>query len=204
MRIHDISMEIKEDMLTYPGNPKVRISRWASIPASKTNVSEIRMGSHTGTHVDSELHIKNNGSNAEELPLDSLYGNARVLDLTNVGKSVGRTQLERFRIRKGEILLLKTENSVLQRKTFRKGYAYVDETGARYLAGVGVKTLCVDYLSVKRFGKDDIVHRIVIENMTLFEGVDLSKVRPGTYTFVGLPLRIGCDGSPARAILIER
>jgi len=37
----------------------------------------------------------------------------------------------------------------------------------------------------------------------IFEGLDLSKVKPGKYFFVGLPLKLmGLDGSPARAILL--
>ena len=67
----------------------------------------------------------------------------------------------------------------------------------------GVKTLCFDYLRVKKKGADDEVHEVLINNLTLFEGVNLSKVPSGEYVFVGLPLRIKCDGTPARAILVK-
>ena len=50
---------------------------------------------------------------------------------------------------------------------------------------------------------NDEVHELLINNLTLFEGLNLSEVSAGEYLFVGLPLRIVCDGAPARAILIE-
>ena len=203
VRIFDISMEIMGGMLTYPGNPPLKIKRIMRIPKSKNNVSSIQMGSHTGTHVDSGLHIRNKGKGADSLPLGSLYGDARVLDVSRMGNSIGKEELSKFDIRKGEIILLKTNNSLKQYSRFRKDFAHVSIDGARYLASRKVRTLGVDYLSVKRFGGDDIVHNIIIENMTLFEGLCLKGIREGAYTFAGLPLRIDCDGSPARAILIQ-
>jgi kynurenine formamidase len=42
---------------------------------------------------------------------------------------------------------------------------------------LGVKTLGFDYLSVKKFGSDYDVHKVLIDNLTLFEGLNLSQVR---------------------------
>ncbi|MCL5114979.1 MAG: cyclase family protein, partial [Candidatus Marsarchaeota archaeon] len=154
MHVYDISMEVKEGMLTYPGNPAVKIRSRLKIPKSVNNVSEISMGSHTGTHVDSELHIKNDGKGADMLPLNGFYGPARVLDVTKAGSSIGRKELSRFGVRRGEIILIKSSNSTKQYKRFRKDYAHISVDGARYLTERRVKTLGVDYLSVKRFGGD--------------------------------------------------
>ena len=74
---------------------------------------------------------------------------------------------------------------------------------AKYLVDCGVKTLGFDYLSVKKFGGDDEVHRLLIDNLTLFEGLNLSEIAEGEYTFLGLPLRIDIDGAPARVLLIK-
>lgn len=204
MHIYDISIGISEGMINYPGNPKAKIKSYLKIPKSKNNVSIIEIGSHTGTHVDSELHIRSKGKGTDSLPLESLYGKARVLDLSNSGNSIGENELSRFKIRKGEIILVKTNNSLKQYTKFRKDYAHISVSGARYLASRGARTLGVDYLSVKRFNRDDIVHDIIIENMTLFEGLCLKGIKGGEYVFAGLPLKIKCDGAPARAILIGK
>ncbi len=203
MKIYDISMIIEEGMIVYPGDPKLHIYKHTSIPKSKTNVSLIHMGSHTGTHVDAERHIKNRGKTADMIPIETFYGKCKVLDLTKAGNSIGEKELKKYRISKGDIILLKTNNSLKQYHTFRKDFAHLAEYGARYLISKGIKTLGIDYLSVKKFNADDIVHTLIIENMTLFEGLYLKGISAGTYTFVGLPLKIKCDGGPARAILIK-
>ena len=59
-----------------------------------------------------------------------------------------------------------------------------------------------DYLSVKKFGSDDEVHKVLIDNLTLFEGLNLEQVPEGKYVFAGLPLKVDCDGAPARVILV--
>ncbi|GAI03521.1 unnamed protein product, partial [marine sediment metagenome] len=74
---------------------------------------------------------------------------------------------------------------------------------AEYLVKVCVKTLGFDYLSVKKLEADDEVHEMLIKNLTLFEGLNLAEVPEGEYTFIGLPLRIHCDGAPARVVLVK-
>lgn len=203
MKIIDISMEIRQDMLTYPKNPKPMIRQYTTIPKNKTNESIIIIGSHTGTHVDAQLHIKKNGKASDKLPIDSFYGKCRVLDLTNSGKEIHKEHLTEYKIKKGEIILLKTENSKEQYKTFRRDFAHLKVDAAGYLVKRKIKTLGVDYLSGKKFGGDAEVHEILINNLTLFEGLYLKNVTHGKYTFVGFPLKIKCDGAPARAILIK-
>ncbi len=204
--IYDISLELSDAAVVYPNNPKIKITKARSIPEASSNVSEITLGSHTGTHVDSLRHIDNNGNAADKLPLDSFYGRARVLDLTLCNECITAGDLQRFNIEKGEIILLKTKNSLRGFKDFRTDFIYLAEDAARHLAGRGIKTLGIDAPSVQKFHSgNQKVHAIILSSMTLFEGLDLSKVPPGEYIFAGLPLKIkDCDGAPARAVLIGR
>lgn len=80
---------------------------------------------------------------------------------------------------------------------------HVKLDAARSLIEKGLKTLGVDYLSVKKFGGNEEVHVTIIGAMTSFEGLILSKEQPGMYIVCGLPLAVDYDGGPARAILIE-
>ncbi len=64
----------------------------------------------------------------------------------------------------------------------------------------------VDYLSVQRFrDPEPLTHRILLSaGVVILEGVDLSRVDPGSYELICLPLKIvGSDGAPARAVLIQ-
>lgn len=203
MKFYDVSLQVTEGMIVYPGNPSPSIKRYSSIPKDKTNESLITLGTHTGTHVDSMLHIQNDAGGVDDLPLDSFYGKCKVLDLTEIKAEIHREDLEGHSIKKGDIILLKTKNSAGGYNKFRKGYVHVKLDAAEHLVESGVKTLGFDYLSVKRPGTDSEVHETLIKNLTLFEGLNLAGVPEGEYTFIGLPLRIKCDGAPARVILVE-
>ena len=205
MKIHDISLTISEKMIVYPNNLPVRIRQVSIYPKDSTTKSEITFGSHTGTHVDARSHVFENEVGADKVPLDSLYGKCKVLDLTKCKVKISDRDLKKQDIQKGDIILLKTYNSVRGYEKFYDDYVYIDDSAANYLVKKKVKTVGIDHLSVKQLGnRESKTHPILIGNMTVFEGLDLSKVKPGTYTFVGLPLKIkDCDGAPARAILIE-
>jgi len=203
VKFYDVSMRIRENMIVYPKNPEPLIKRYSSIPQDKVNESLITLGSHTGTHVDSKLHIQKDADGVEALPLDSFFGKCKVLDLTYVKREIHREDLKDYQIEEGDIILLKTKNSKRGYREFRRDYVHVKLDAAKYLVKAGIKTLGCDYLSVKKFGGDDEVHRVLINNLTLFEGLNLAQVPEGEYTFIGLPLPISCDGAPARIILIE-
>ncbi len=201
-RLYDISIPIQEKMTVYPGNPTPKITQYSSIPTNVTNESLICLGSHTGSHVDSKRHIQNSIEGTATLPLDSLYGKAKVFDLTNVEKEIHKKDIERYKIEKNDIILFKTKNSQ-KYDQFTTDFVHIKMDAAQHLVNLKVKTLGFDYLSVKKYGADDDVHSLLINNLTLFEGLNLTEVPEGEYVFAGLPLRIDCDGAPARVILVD-
>jgi arylformamidase len=69
-----------------------------------------------------------------------------------------------------------------------------------------VKTVGIDYLSLVEFDggkKATEAHETANQEMTVIEGLDLSKVKGGKYTFSGMPLKMHTDGAPMRAVLID-
>ncbi len=198
-------MMISEDMIVYPGNPSVKITRVSKYPKDPTTKSEIIFGSHTGTHLDAKCHVFETTEGADKVKLDTLYGPCKVLDLTGCDKKITKADLKKHEIKKDDIILLKTKNSKSGYKKFEENYIYIDDDAAQHLADCKIKTVGIDYLSVKQLGnRESKTHPILIGNMTVFEGLDLSAAKPGKYIFAGLPLKIkNCDGAPARAILIE-
>ncbi len=202
-KIHDISMKVEKSMIVYPGNPVPSLRQYSMIPENATNESMICIGSHTGSHVDAGLHVKNGGYVTDDIPLGNFYGPCRVADLTGAGENIDDVDLEPLNLKAGEIILLKTENSIMGYGSFRENFAHVSRSGADLLIAKKVKTLGIDYLSVKKFGADNDVHLDLIDNMTIIEGLDLSSVHPGNYLFCGFPVKLDSDASPIRAVLIE-
>jgi len=206
-RIYDISVPIRSGGLVYPGNPEIDISlQQAVAKGAGANVSTIRFGSHTGTHADAARHFFDDGQTVDRIPLERLIGPALLLSFSDDVRSVGAADLRAHDIKGQTRLLLRTRNSAfLSQKDFVKDYTYLAPDGAQYLVDQGVELVGIDYLSIEQFHSGHhLTHRTLLErSVVIVEGLDLSVPPPGQYQFICLPLRIeGCDGAPARAVLI--
>lgn len=205
-RIHDISVPISNRMIVFPGDPSPSIKPVLQIEkGDAANVSELCMGTHTGTHVDPPVHFVEGGRSIDEVPLDHLAGRCQVVD-TGDARVIDTPLLQQMDIT-CPIVLFKTRNSqIWSSGAFDENFVYISPDAARYLVDKQVHTVGVDFLSVERFGSDDApTHHIFLENsVVLIEGVNLASVEAGNYFLACLPLKIQQgDGGPARAILIE-
>ncbi|QXE86065.1 cyclase family protein [Geomonas nitrogeniifigens] len=206
MRIHDISVALSPDLPTYPGDPAVSVEPWQRIAkGDEANVSRITLGSHSGTHIDPPRHFNDAGITVDEIPLDLLIGQARVVEIPGA-KQIGRTELEPLQLKGVERLLIKTGNSEFWKdKEFRSDFAALTVEGAHYLHHMKVKLVAVDYLSVEPMDGDGEVHRILLNGgIPVIEGVNLADVPPGEYQLICLPLKLkDGDGAPVRALLVD-
>jgi arylformamidase len=104
--------------------------------------------------------------------------------------------------------LVRTRNSDLWANDVREfisGYVPVTADGARWLVEHGIRVIGVDYLSVAPYTDLVTTHDILLRaGLIPVEGLNLSSIPAGNYTFCCLPLKlVGVDGAPARAILIQ-
>jgi arylformamidase len=209
-RMFDVSLPIGPDLLTWPGDPGVEVRPSSRIAkGDQANVSELRIGTHSGTHVDPPVHFVEGADPIDAVALDVLFGEAVVADLTDADV-IGPEELEALSLPDGtERLLCKTRNSELWSRLpvdFPDDYVGVTPEGAQWCVDRGLRLVGVDFLSVEKDGPPDFpIHHILLENgVIVVEGLNLSVIDPGTYTFACLPLLItGGDGGPARALLIE-
>ena len=210
-RVIDVSLAIGPDLLVWPGNPGVVITPTSRIPrGDSSNVSEIRLGSHTGTHIDPPSHFLDEGATAEDLPLDVMMGDTTVADLRGIAGPIGPDALAGLSL-SGEVtrLLLRTDNSVLwaaHPSAFPDEYVCLSPEGARWVVDNGIRLIGIDFLSIEvRGAPGHPTHRTLLEaGVVILEGLDLSRVEPGEYTLVCFPLKIvGGDGAPTRAVLLE-
>jgi arylformamidase len=192
-------------MVVYEGDPGVDVRPRLEIAKGDTaNVSLLSMGSHTGTHVDAPAHFIEGGATVEALPLDVLIGPALVAEVKSE-RLIGRSDLEPLPLDGQSRLLLKTRNSELWAAGgFSRDFVALDLEGARYLTERGLRLIGIDYLSVEAFhSPGHPVHRHLLgAGVVILEGLDLSRVAPGVYELVCLPLPVrGIDGAPCRAVL---
>ncbi len=212
-RVHDVSLVLRPDMVTWPGEPGPRVEPLRRIATGDAaNVSLITFGSHTGTHVDPPVHFIEGANTVDRLPIDALVGPCRVLEFAGPGHVSG-AWLERAKIAApSPRLLFKTANSARwadPTALFTRDFTALDATAARWCVDHGVKLVGIDYLSIEPQGPEKQgypVHNTLLRaNVVIVEGLDLSAVGPGEYELVCAPLKLAQgDGAPARVFLIER
>jgi arylformamidase len=202
----DITVPIKSGMVHWPGDPDIEITSMLSMDKGDVcNVSRLALGSHTGTHMDAPRHFIARGKTLDKMPLDATIGPARVVEIFDK-ESIKVEELKPFRIKPGERILFKTRNSRKSWKTdqFDEDFVYVSKEAAEYLAKAKVRTVGIDYLSVGGFKRDGVeTHQHLLgAGVWIIEGLNLSKIAPGKYELLCLPLKVlNSDGGPARALL---
>lgn len=209
MRIYDISLPISGSLVTWPGDPPVHLSQVLHLErGDHATVTRLDMGAHTGTHVDAPCHFVLDGAGVDTLDLNVLLGPALVVEVLEADALTAEV-LAGLPIPSGsERVLFRTRNSDLWARGERKfirDFVAVTEDGAQWLIERGIRLVGVDYLSVAPFRQSAPTHLALLRaGVIVVEGLNLHGIAAGTYHLVCLPLRIvGCDGSPARAILIE-
>ncbi len=205
----DISVPIRNGMVTFEGDPLVHLVRASSMAdGAICNVSRLDFGVHSGTHVDSPIHFIDGASGIETVALDVLVGPAVVVDARAIDGPFDRVAIERLAVSPGtKRVLIRSRNSDLwEEPVFTGMFSGVTADGARALIDLGVRLVGIDYLSIAPFGDPTLTHVALLgAGVVILEGLDLRTIEPGPYDLVCLPLLIpGSDGGPARAIVKRR
>ncbi|WP_440947287.1 cyclase family protein [Methanosarcina sp. T3] len=232
-KILDITVPISSSTPIFPGDPEPSIERFLTLEKDGCAVSRLSFGSHTGTHVDAPSHVLKGGLPVDSLAIESLIGEAVVLDFSRKGGALTGSILDEAypdgtATESGSgvsILLLKTKASFRNKEnseisSFQAGKpdgerefeessensAYLDATGAAWIVRNGFKTVGIDGFSVDSLSSESLPahHMLLSNNVNIVECLDLSSVEARMYFFLCLPLKVeGCDGAPARALLIS-
>ena len=82
MKIYDVTVAISNDMPIYKGDPNAAVESFKAIArGDSANVSSIRFGVHSGTHVDAPNHFIDGTKHVHEIDLHKLIGPCRVVEV---------------------------------------------------------------------------------------------------------------------------
>jgi len=206
MKVYDISIEINEGMGVWKDKddkrPKIEVT--STTRTDNANESRLHLDSHTGTHVDAPFHFLQNGKRIDRVSSEKFLGECVVIDLTSIKKrGIGKEDLIKSKIRKSDIVLLKTSNKY--NKKFDFDFVYLAASGAKFLASKKIKSVGINALGVERNQPSYDTHKSLLgKGIIIIEGLELSKIKPGRYFFIGLPLKVkDGDASPIRAVLVK-
>ena len=201
----DVTRPITIGMQVWPGDPAPEIVQTRFMDKGDSyNLSKVALSVHTGTHMDAPRHFVRDGVPMDDLPLDAVIGEVRVIQIND--PVAVRPAEPPADIAAGERILFRTRNSteLWAKPGFQEDFVYISNEAAKVLASRGVKTVGIDYLSIGGF-HDDLVetHETILgAGIWVIEGLDLSQIEPGSYEMVCLPLKLAAvEGSPARVVL---
>ncbi len=212
MRIIDLTHTIAEDMPVYPGMEQPGLKPAASYEKDGYLETQLKLFSHTGTHMDAPAHIFPGRTTLDEFPATQFVGPALVIDCTALPKDALITMEQLAPVQKkadaAEFLLFHTGwDAHWGTRQYYEAYPHITQEVARYITANHKKGIGVDVMSVDPvFGTDIPIHKqllreheiVILENLT-----NLGMAGCELFTLYALPLKFRCsDGAPVRAIAI--
>ncbi len=210
MSFFDLTLPVENGMAYYPGDPEPSIVQVGV--ASPWIVSELRLGSHTGTHVDAARHRFPGATPIDAYPVARFVVPGVVVAVTDLADDQPITWemvepgLARLPVGGAAVLFTGWDRHVRDERCLR--HPYLAAETARGLADAGVGVVGIDSMNPDSsvqgttYVHETLLGRgvLLVENLT-----GLEQLEPGTlYRFAFLPLRLaGVDGSPVRAIAWE-
>ena len=190
MQIFDISKEIFSAKV-YPGDPVPEYERVKEIEkGAPCNLSMVRAGSHSATHVDAPFHFCKNGRTIEKLELQKCIGKCAVIEKSG-------------KITADEVHAVLEKTAL--KKLLIKGKAEITVEAAQAMAEEKLDLLGVEAFTVGTQETSAAVHKTLLESeIVIVESLDLSAVPAGMYFLFAAPIKYGgLDGAPCRAILLK-
>lgn len=227
MEIIDLTHTIHDDIQVFPGDPAPSIGRGLTHEKDYCHVDLLKLGSHTGTHIDAPYHFLKDGKRIDELPVRRFVGNGILIDVSHKSDrdTIESADLESYltEIKKGIFVILKTDWDRYFGTPRYLQHPYLSIAGAKLLVEFGVGLVGIDALNIDssyqavtgaEYGKKDSkphedndfpAHDILLGNNILIVenlcNLDKIKQRQGCYSFLPLKLK-GSDGSPIRAVFM--
>ena len=227
MEVIDLTHTLHDDIQVYPGDPRPSISRGLTHEKDYCHVDLLRLGSHTGTHIDAPYHFLKGGQRIDEIPVQRFVGDGVLIDVS--------AKSDRDLIQPGDVEPYEDEIAQGNFVIFRTGWdkyfgtpkyylhPYLSAEGVRILVRMGVSLVGVDALNVDPTYNGSMdsdpsakdlpdegeygypVHDILLGNDILIVenlcNLDNIKQVKGVYSFLPLKLK-DSDGSPIRAVFI--
>lgn len=202
MKYLDLTHTIKENMPVYPGDPSPEIKQVGFMEKDGFNDTQIKLGTHTGTHIDAPFHMIKNGKRLTEYEPGRFFGPGHLIDAR--GKAISADLLDGKKISQGDIVLIITDFSdKFGAPEYYESFPEISPDFALRIVEFGVSLIGLDFPSPDRPPFN--VHKIllggdvlIIENL-----VNLAPLLGHKkFTVAALPAKFSAEAAPARVIAI--
>lgn len=160
-------------------------------------MTELKMWSHVGTHIEAPYHYVKEGKDISQLSIQRLAGECCLVDFTDkkAGEAVTREEImERGKnIREGDIVFLRFGLSKNYRTPLSRTRPYMETQAVEWLVSRGIACLGVDISGIEQRGiADQPNHRLLFtHDIPLIEHLaNLEKIEVERFLVVAVPVRI--------------
>ena len=201
MKLIDLSHEIEDNMPVYPGDTKTNLVQVKYLSADQYNNHRLDINMHSGTHIDSPMHLTDCKQYISELPLESFIADGCVLDVRNQAIIKLKAEYDAL-IRENSIVLLYTGYDMYYgTKEYYENHPCVDIELCKLLVEKNIKMLGMDIPSPDRYPFE--IHKLlfknkiyVMENLTNLEQL----LNVDRFEVIAFPLKIRADSSITRVV----
>lgn len=206
MKYIDLTIPIEHGTPSFPGEPAGYFLPFSDLHSGDFRAHQLILYTHLGTHLDAPSHFLQGGRGVDEIPLDSLMGNALLVDSvgTDHKAEIHNCHLQLVDdIRPGSKIVLRTGwHKHWGQADYFTDFPNLSLEVAEYLVGQGISLLAIDMPTPHAtLGKE--VHELLLgNNVVIVEGlVNLDQIENPNGWLICLPLHLrGMDGSPARVV----
>lgn len=212
VRIIDLSYTLTTEMLVYPGVERP-VFQWLRRANSEgVNATKLTMSAHTGTHVDSPKHFLDGVPCIDEIPLDSLFGPAKLFryaqELHAQEITLEDVQSTGFELDENMIFVLETGiQQYAETRQYNECYPVPSLELCEWLISKKIRAYMTDATAIDPLRSPDSSrhHRILGAGIPVVENLRNLGQLPVNISFVigAFPLKLqGRDGAPCRAIAL--
>ncbi len=214
-KIIDLSASIEANMRLYPGMLEPSWTRVKTYESHGLQSTRIEISVHGGTHVDSSSHFIEGSGTIDEIPLETLMGEAMIFNLMSKAPDqvITSDDLEECHqdAQANDIVIL---NSGYEKNVDATRYCTLDRSAAQWLVKHQIKCLAVDMPSLDPLPQKNIkaspethpAHHIIMKaGIPIVENlINLNAIKDKRVFFCCFPLKIrNCEAAPARASVLE-
>ena len=112
MKPYDLSQDLNQEVSFLPYYPPFEVKYIKRKSEHGVNAQYIQTSNHMGTHLDAPRHFVSDGMTIDQIPLDWLYGDGVIVDLSDEMDALGAYSPEmiekRVEVKEGDLLILHT------------------------------------------------------------------------------------------------
>jgi arylformamidase len=215
----DVSHDVEDGMITYPGLPAPIVGDFLSFvdsraryaPGTEFLINRIELVGNTGTYLDAPRHRYPTGRDLAALPLDRIANlDAVVIRASDrVGRAIDRDAFASVEVR-GKAVLVQTGWDVHWRTDrYFEGHPFLTRAAAECLVAAGAALVGIDSLNIDDTGAvARPVHTLLLgADVPIVEHLcNLGALPDGGFRFFTVPVKVrGCGSFPVRAFgVVER